>query len=112
MLCEFGERGVLPVALTVANGAALALAPYRRTRGVAASEHLRATVAAPNTYGCSLPAHMVAGAALARLDLGANKFAPNPNPNPNLRQTDRQTDRQRNARPKPRTTIVVVWRTD
>ena len=27
-------------------------------------------------------------------------------------QTDRQTDRQRNARPKPRTTIVVVWRTD
>ena len=63
---------------------------------------------------------MVAGAALARLDLGANKYAPNPNPNPNPRQTDRQTDRQidrqtdrqRNARPKPRTTIVVVWRTD
>ena len=24
----------------------------------------------------------------------------------------RQTDRQRNARPKPRTTILVVWRTD
>ena len=28
------------------------------------------------------------------------------------RQTDRQTGRQRNARPKPRTTVVVVWRTD
>ena len=25
---------------------------------------------------------------------------------------DRQTDRQRNARPKPRTTKLVVWRTD
>ena len=25
---------------------------------------------------------------------------------------DRETDRQRNARPKPRTTKVVVWRTD
>ena len=25
---------------------------------------------------------------------------------------DRQTDRQRNARPKPRTTIGAVWRTD
>ena len=34
-----------------------------------------------------------------------------PMPNaPQLR--DRQTDRQRNARPKPRTTKVVVWRTD
>ena len=42
--------------------------------------------------------------------LSLHPHAPTP---PSLhRQTDRQTDRQRNARPKPRTTIVVVWQTD
>ena len=60
VLCEFGERGVLPVALTVANGAALAhidtrtasqpLTPTRST-SVAVSTY-GATVAASGTWGC------------------------------------------------------------
>ena len=61
MLCEFRERGVLPVALTVANGAALAyidartalqpLTNYGFTRSMS-EEPLAPTVAASGTCGC------------------------------------------------------------